>query len=206
MDEENLPRYKLVILSNYESGKTSIIYNYIGLPFKVNTPRTTGPTFFVKNVILNNGKKIKLEIWDTPTGERYMALRKVFVKDCKGAIFLYDISNRRSFEDIEQTHYYYRDYLFGAVVALVGNKIDLEYDSYRNRVIGTEEGERLANKMNCLFFEVSAKNGTNINEFFNTLAQRIYENDPNTEEERRILNENEIKLKNNRTPKKGCLK
>ena len=66
-----------------------------------------------------------------------------------------------------------------AVIALVGNKID--------------------------FFEASAKDGTNVIDFFNTLIQRIYERQHNIEDESKILNENNIKLTNNRRSKKGCL-
>ena len=203
-DEELI--YKIVILSYYDSGKTSIINRYISNIYTEDKYRTISPSFLEKFVTLNNGKKIKIELWDTLSGERYRSICRILVKGAKGLIFLYDISYQRSLNGAKEFFYYLRDILSDDVVfALVGNKLDKEYE-YRE--IETEEGQRFANENNLLFFEVSAKNGTNIDAFFNALIQRIYENDPNTENERRIINENKkkIKLRNNRTPKRGCLK
>ena len=86
-----------------------------------------------------------------------------------------------------------------AVIALVGNKLDL----FENYKITSEEGERIAKEHNFLFFEVSAKDGTNVDNCFNTIIQRIYEKDYNNPN---LLTENNIKLKNNRPGQKGCLK
>ena len=53
---------------------------------------------------------------------------------------------------------------------------------------------------------IFSKDGTNVNEFFDELIHRIYENSPNDENDNRILNENNINLRNNRPSKRGCLK
>ena len=210
MSDEEL-KYKIVILSYYDSGKTNIINIYISNEYDENTYRTISSSFSEKYVTLNNRKEIKIELWDTISGERYRSINKIFVRGAKGIIFLYDISYRESFYGAKDYFNYMKDILPNDVVyALVGNKLDIdyEYNSYRYRQITTEEGQRFANENNLLFFEVSAKNGTNIDTFFNDLIRRIYENDPDTENERRIINENKnrIGLRNNRTPKRGCLK
>ena len=49
---------------------------------------------------------------------------------------------------------------------IVGNKTDLA----DKRQITEEEGEKLAQDLGLLFFETSAKDGTNISELFNKLA------------------------------------
>ncbi len=54
---------------------------------------------------------------------------------------------------------------------LVGNKIDLE----ENRKVSKEEGKILADKLKMGFFEVSAKNGTGIEDLFKNLIDNVYE-------------------------------
>ena len=132
-----------------------------------------------------------------------MFLSKIFLKYSKGVIFLYDITKEKSLDDTIYCYNYMKDYIPNdAIIALVGNKIDLfEYGE-----ITREKGEKIANEYNFLFDEVSAKDGANVNEFFNTLIQRIYERQHNIEDESKTLNENNIKLNNNREGKKGCLK
>ena len=153
-----------------------------------------------KDVILNNGRRVTLNVWDTSGAERFMSMNKIFLKGSKGVILLYDITERSSLEDSMDCYTYLKDYIpEDAVIALVGNKLDL-YEQYE---ITSEEGERTANEHNFLFFEVSAKDGTNVDNCFNTLIQRIYEKEHNLPN---LLNENNIKLSNNRPGKKGCLK
>ena len=180
--------YKIVILSYNDTGKTNLINRY-----------------------MNNGKEIKVELWDTASGETFKSLNRIFVRGAKGLIFLYDISYQRSLnEAIDYFNFIKSEISDDVIIALVGNKIDIDYDnnSYYSRKITIEEGQRIANENNFLFFEVSAKNGINVDECFHALIQRIYENDPNTINEHRILNEkkNTIQLRNNRAPKRGCLK
>ena len=70
---------------------------------------------------------------------------------------------------------------------------------YCKRVISTEEGQKLAKDYNVIFFEVSNKTGYNVNECFDTLINRIYENDPNR-------NNIKLDLGQNSSRKRSCLK
>ena len=49
---------------------------------------------------------------------------------------------------------------------LAGNKADIA----DKRQVSTEEGENLAKELDVLFYETSAKEGTNVNQMFNKLA------------------------------------
>ena len=108
-----------------------------------NSYKTIRPDQLKKYVTLNNRKEIKIELWDTLSGERYKSINKIFVKGAKRIIFLYDISYRGSFYGAKDYFNYMKDILSNDVVyALVGNKLDIdyEYNSYRYREIETEEG------------------------------------------------------------------
>ena len=51
------------------------------------------------------GKTIKFEIWDTAGQEKYRALTKIFYKDAAVAILVYDITRRKSFDEIKNYWY-----------------------------------------------------------------------------------------------------
>ena len=56
------------------------------------------------------------------------------------------------------------------VIMIVGNKSDLSY----NRKIESDEAEKFAKENSCLFYEVSAKNGSNVAIVFEQLAFKIF--------------------------------
>ena len=53
---------------------------------------------------------------------------------------------------------------------LVGNKLDI---AATEREVETHEGSRFADNMGIPFFEVSAKDGTKVNDAFETLVDGI---------------------------------
>ena len=189
MDDQGLI-YKIVLLDIFGSGKTSLINRYINNQYDDKIYTTFATSFLEKDITLNNGKKIKLQLWDTIGREKFISVNKIFIKGAKGLIFLYNISKRRSLDDAKSYFYNIKQEISDdVVIALVGNCLDIDYgnEDYRRREITREEGQNFANENNLLFYEVSAKDGTNVNEFFDELIQRIYENIPNAENDNRIL-------------------
>ena len=62
---------------------------------------TPGPNFVLKKVDFpEENEKIRFEIWDTAGQERYRALAKQFYKNASSCILVYDITEKKSFEDI----------------------------------------------------------------------------------------------------------
>lgn len=92
-----------------------------------NSAPTIGVEFATKNVTLRNGRTVKAQIWDTAGQERYKAICGAHYKRALGALIVYDVTNRRSFEDLEET--WIENLMSRAEpdirVILVGNKIDL---------------------------------------------------------------------------------
>ena len=88
-----------------------------------------------------------------------------------GVLIIYDITNRNSFDNLG---YYINDFNKHAkkysTFIIVGTKLDLEKD----RKVSINEGEVLAKKYNTLYFEVSAKDGTNVNDCFMKLINNMY--------------------------------
>ena len=93
--------FKIVIVGDSGVGKTNLITRYLKNDFKPETKATIGVEFSDKKYIYKN-KTIKVQIWDTAGQERYRSLTSMYYKGAKGAIFVYDISSKNSFESIDK--------------------------------------------------------------------------------------------------------
>ena len=93
---------KVVLIGESGVGKTSIISRYISNKFSSLFAATPGASFTVKTVFIREYKQsIKFEIWDTAGQEKYRALAKVFYKNAAVCILVYDITRRKSFEELK---------------------------------------------------------------------------------------------------------
>ena len=119
--------YKIILIGTAEAGKTCLITQYEHNTLPKNSQPTIGVEFATKNVTLRNGRTVKAQIWDTAGQERYKAICGAHYKRALGALIVYDVTNRRSFEDLEET--WIENLMSRAEpdirVILVGNKIDL---------------------------------------------------------------------------------
>ena len=101
-DEEGALSCKVVLIGESGVGKTSIISRYISNTFNPVLTSTPGASFTTKTVYFPEHKKsIKYEIWDTAGQEKYRALAKVFYKNAAICILVYDITRRKSFEELK---------------------------------------------------------------------------------------------------------
>ena len=211
-DEKDLETLKIVLVGESGVGKTSIITQYIDNIFQKDQQSTIGGTFSTKTVKCGNGKILKLELWDTAGQERYRSVTKLFYKDANAAILVYDITNKFSFEEIQ-------NYWFGQVkdsapeniiIAIVANKLDL----YENEQVDETIARKYAQDNNALFASTSAKNTSGIEDLFIEIAKiysgsdsalTIQEKDE-AEEYKKIRKESvritREEMKNNK--KKGC--
>ena len=176
MSEKNSqkePLYKILVLGDWAVGKSCFLKRYTDNIFTDIHLSTIGIEFQIKYLTLENGKKIKLQLWDTAGEERYHSITKSFLKGTKGIILIYDITSKKTFEGIQDWVKDIKNQISSrACVALVGNKSDLE----DKRQVSKEQGENIASELGFPFYETSAKDGTNINECFFDLATQLDEN------------------------------
>ena len=119
-----------------------------------------------KNITIKN-RIVKIQIWDTAGQEAFRSITRTYYKSSTCAFIVYDISDKKSFDNIVTWLNECRDMCYKDIlICLIGNKSDLE----GKRVISYEEGKNFADENNLLFFETSAKNGSNIQECFNQSA------------------------------------
>ncbi|KAF1744518.1 hypothetical protein MXB_4312 [Myxobolus squamalis] len=98
-----------------------------------------------------------MQIWDTAGQEKFRSLIPGYIRDSSVAIVIYDITDKESFEEILFWIKLVQDEK-DMIIVIVGNKTDLD----EKRVVQYEEGKKRADENNALFFETSAFNGTEI--------------------------------------------
>ena len=159
-------------LGNSGVGKTSFITRFTENKFQTTYLSTVGMDFGCKIIKIKN-KKYKLLFYDTLGQERFKSLAPNLIKKSNGIIIMYDITDKSSFDSIPELIKNIREEKgndFPAI--LVGNKIDLE----EKRKIGEEQGKNLAEEYGMEFFEISNKEGINIQEVALAIVNKIFEN------------------------------
>ncbi len=171
-NNENLIHFML--LGDTCVGKTCLIQNFVKEKFDINSISTIGHDFKTKNIEINkNGEKksFKLKIWDTAGQERFRSIQKHYYNKVDGILFIYDITNKTSFDIIEQWYNEVKNYNDNIIGVLIGNKTDLE----DNKTVTTEQGKELAKKLNFPFYECNSVDGENVHEAFESLVKMILE-------------------------------
>ena len=149
-------------------------------------------------------KSIRFDIWDTVGQEKYRSLTKIFYRDAKVIILVYDKTTEYSFNALKE--YWYSETVNNTdgdpLYALCANKDDL----YANQTVKNEDGKKFADEIKAIFQSTSAKSDTGINILFENLGKKII--DPNYDYQ--AAKKENIKLKeknkdNEKNPnKKGC--
>jgi Ras-related protein Rab-6A len=162
--------YKVIFLGDQSVGKTSIITHFLYGAFENNYQATIGIDF-VSKVLALPDRSIKLQLWDTAGQERFRSLIPSYLRDTAGCVVVYDVTNRKSFDSVEGWVKEVKHERQNVVIALVGNKQDVEESK---REVSEEEGQELARRLELsIFKETSAKTGKNIQEVFKAVAEAL---------------------------------
>ena len=162
---------KFIIIGDPAVGKSNILLKYVHNKFVNEYQSTVGVEFGAKNIIIE-GQIFRIQIWDTTGQENFRCLTRSYFKNSVCAIITYDITNKQSFDNIQDWINEVKNQVSDKVLlVLVGNKIDLENE----RIVNYDEGKKFAEDNDMLFIETSALNGNGINQLFNMCCNDIYE-------------------------------
>ena len=167
MEEIN---FKILLVGDSDVGKTSLLSIYTDNKFPDTHLATIGVEFRVKTLIKRNFK-VNLQIWDTAGQERFRSITKNFFYNADGILFVYDITNHDTFEGVKIWIRESESFVTGFKKILLGNKVDIE----SQRKVSKEEVEKYCKETGILTLDTSAKNGKNINEAFEAMANMILE-------------------------------
>ena len=160
MSEESSSEELITImtLGKCSVGKSSFILRFTENRFE-NTYLTTVGLDFRFRLVNIKDIQYKVLFYDTVGQEKYHSIAPNIIKKANGIIIMYDITNKSTFDSIPEilkTIEEEKGKDFPMI--LIGNKIDLENE----REIKKEEAEELAEKYGMEFFEISNKEGINI--------------------------------------------
>ena len=165
-------KIQLIVVGESCVGKTSLLYKYSQGCFTQDHLATVGIEFFTKTEEIN-GRKITVKIWDTAGQEQYKAITKNYYKNADGVIIVYDVTDRESFEKVQEWVQSISDNTDkdkNVQKVIVANKVDMP------RRVTKEEGMELAEKYNIPFFEASAKTDIGIKDFMTKILTDVLEN------------------------------
>ena len=162
---------KVEIIGDVEVGKSAILKRIMKDTFREEYIPTIGYEFNPYLIKVNN-TVIKLQIWDMCGNENYRSVLLNLFRNAVVGILVYSITSRESFNNLENWITRLKKYsLPWAKLVLLGNKCDDE----GKRVVSYEEGKKICEKHNLLFFmEISAKEGFYSPNFLELVAINLY--------------------------------
>ncbi|KAL6520487.1 Ras-related protein RABA5a [Orobanche hederae] len=162
--------FKIVMIGDSAVGKSNLLSRFARDEFYPNSKSTIGVEFQTQKMEIS-GKEVKAQIWDTAGQERFRAVTSAYYRGAVGALVVYDISRRRTFESVGRwLNELHTHSDMNVVTILVGNKSDLR-DA---REVTTGEGKALAETQGLFFIETSALDSSNVVVAFQTVVKEIF--------------------------------
>ncbi|CAA0812712.1 Ras-related protein RABA4d [Striga hermonthica] len=162
--------FKVVLIGDSAVGKSQLLARFARNEFSLESKATIGVEFQTKTLVIDQ-KTVKAQIWDTAGQERYRAVTSAYYRGAVGAMLVYDMTKRQSFDHMARWLEELRAHADkNIVIMLIGNKCDLG----TLRAVPTEDAQEFAERENLYFMETSALQATNVESAFMTILTEIY--------------------------------
>ena len=192
---------KIVLIGNSGVGKTCIMIRYIKDSYSEQEGGSTVGASYFQKVVNIKGKGYHLDIWDTAGQEKYRSMGKMFYKSAYIVLFVYDITDKKSFDALRNEWY---DELKKTgekytVLAVVGNKSDM----FVQEQVSEDEARKWAEEIGAIFALVSAKTGDCIELLFEDVVKKYLSPDFISQINKEKINKRKNqKIEKNETKKK----
>ena len=163
---------KIIVLGDSGVGKTSLLVRYVDNKFSLATKSTIGADFLSKHIEVDD-QAVTLQIWDTAGQERFQGLGTTFYRGSDGAIFVFDVSRKDTFDSLLQ---WKKAFLIQVgqegndefPMIVIANKIDRE-----DRAISPAMCQKFCQENNLEYVECSAKDAINVNKAFEKVTKKV---------------------------------
>ncbi|XP_055690540.1 ras and EF-hand domain-containing protein isoform X1 [Lutzomyia longipalpis] len=172
--------YKILVIGELGTGKTSFIKRYVHQFFSNNYRATIGVDFALKVIPWDENTIVRLQLWDIAGQERFGNMTRVYYKEAVGAFIVFDVTRSATFDAVAK----WKQDLDAKVqlpdgsnipCVLLANKCDQEKQGFVCNSAKMDEYVR-ENKFTA-WYETSAKENVNIEESAKALVTKILIND-----------------------------
>lgn len=162
--------FRLITVGNCGVGKSCLIRRLELDEFKEDIGPSLGIELIRKDLVIEN-ERVMVQVWDTSGNEQMSSLTANYFKSACGVLLVYDITSRKSFEDLNRWMTLINDNSGEEIQKmLIGNKADLE----GKRAVSKNEGESYARAHGMEFIETSAKTAVNVVDAFKRLSVNVH--------------------------------
>lgn len=160
---------KIVLVGECSVGKTALTQRLVYDMYNKKMDATIGVDYSTKILKMKDSNLVKLQMWDTAGQENFISLIRTYYKDVGGAIIMFDLCDRRTFNRV---HFWYNELKKNALedypIIIIGNKLD------GLRVVTDYEAQAVAKNLDCLYAEISVKTGQNTFESIQKFTEHLY--------------------------------
>ncbi|KAL9245431.1 hypothetical protein vseg_019089 [Gypsophila vaccaria] len=162
--------YKVVVIGDSGVGKSQLLSRFAKNEFCFDSKSTIGVEFQTRTLDIRS-KVVKAQIWDTAGQERYRAVTSPYYRGALGAIVVYDMTKRQTFDHVPRWVDELRAHADSStIIMLIGNKADL----VDKRAVPVEDALEFAQEQGLFFSEASALSGDNVDTAFCKVLEEIY--------------------------------
>jgi GTP-binding nuclear protein Ran len=164
---ENTPRFKLVLVGDGGTGKTTFVKRHLTGEFERKYVATLGVDVHPLPFYTNHGPVI-FDVWDTAGQEKFGGLRDGYYIQAKCGIIMFDLTARVTYKNVPTWH---RDLVRvtgeSIPIVLVGNKMDMKDRKVKAKQITFHR------KKNMAYYDISAKSNYNYEKPFLHLIRKL---------------------------------
>ena len=161
--------YKIIVIGDPSVGKTSLLDNFSSKKFKTQYIPTVGVNIVKEQVELDDGI-VNLMIWDIAGQPQFYMLHRPYFNGADGMMLAFDITRSSTFSNVQNWYNTAQKFGLSSIPRLlIGNKTDLQEE----RKIIKPMADHLAEKLNCTYYETSAKTGENVKLIFKKTAEIV---------------------------------
>ena len=163
-------KLKIIVAGSKDVGKTTLIRRFISGKFESNLLNTIGVDFMTKTLTIGDNE-VHLSIWDFAGEQKFRVLFPSYCSGASGALILYDTTNAKSFDELEEWSELIDNATGKISKILLGTKVDLVEERKVDKTNATTFCEAHADH----YIECSSKTGENVEDLFMKLAKDILE-------------------------------
>ena len=165
--------FKYIIIGDTGCGKSCILNEFLKKHFNPIHDTTIGVDFGSNIMTSKDGKRIKIQVWDTAGQETFLSITRTYYRGSAVALIVFDVTRPDTFNN---AHKWFNEIANTSekkiVTILVGNKCDLT----NRRKVSEYDAQKLADEYGCLYIEVSAKTSYKVESIFTLAMEQVLEN------------------------------